>query len=316
MKKNNQHKAHFIVYVRWDIILDWKGNEIVENKLSKNEHLKPYAYGTGARGISEKVKKGDILWIFTIPIYGNFSSFPSVVAMLTVDEVIDQENEKNKDKLARIPGYIRKHWDPDKKKGWKYAIIGNKDESHYFPLNNAYDLITKKILKDKSCILEKRISGKYYGYIAQYFQTIRRIPVNLIRDMISYKKKIHRSDSIFISYRRRSGSKTVKILVESLLKRGINCWLDINRMPQNKTRHYSDKEKQYFKNEIENAIHESKMFIAIISEDYFEREWTNLEFEIAKNHEKSGMLTVLKTELHELKDPKRLSQLVKQRIYG
>jgi len=106
MEKNNQHKTHFIVFVRWDIILDWKGKEIVENRLSKNEHLKPYAYGTGARGISEKVKNGDILWIFTIPIYGNFSSFPSVVAMLTVDEVIDQENEKNKDKLALIPGYI------------------------------------------------------------------------------------------------------------------------------------------------------------------------------------------------------------------
>lgn len=282
---HRNQKKHFIAYVRWDVILDWKRSEIINKRLSKNEHLKPFAYGTGARGIEKKIRDKDIIWIFSIPVYGSFSSFPSLIAMLTVAEVIDQKNENDIKRLNLIPDYIKKHWNPVTKKGWQFVIIGEKSESKYFPINNMYDLMISEFLKDKSANLEKRIAGKHYGLIAHYFQTIRIIPKDKHKKIIVYKKGIDKKATVFISYRHRRSTRIVAF-IESLLKKGANCWLDVNRMAQHLPEQYKEQSTYYFRKEIENSIKESSVFVAIIDNDYFESEWTVFEYNIAKTQAK------------------------------
>src|SRR3989304_417496 len=262
---------HFMAYVRWDIILDWKAEEIKAGRLLKSERLKPYAYGTGAPGISAKIKEGDIVWIFTIPKYDKYLSYPSLNTMITVAEVIDRQSEKDEKKLGLIPDYIKAHWNAEKKKGWRYVIIGNRESSHYFPINNAYPLIVSNILQEKTIEVERKVSGEHFGHVAQYFQTVRKINTEYKSKILEFQEKIDRSDTVFISYRRGRGARIIKMLAESLLKEGLNCWLDINRMPQDIPSSIDNQAKQYFMLEIKNAIEESKIFLAAKRDDYFER---------------------------------------------
>jgi hypothetical protein len=139
--------SHFIAYVRWDIVLDWKKEEIKAGRIKKNSQVKPYAYGTAVKEVYERIQKNDKLWILTIPKFGEYSSYPSLNAMIIVKEKIDQKSEKDKKQLGKIPKYIKNQWDPIKEKGWQYVIIGNKDKSRYFPINNSYTEVVKPILK-------------------------------------------------------------------------------------------------------------------------------------------------------------------------
>jgi len=277
----NNKRNHFIAYVRWDIVLEWKKEEIKAGRLSKKNQVKPYAYGTDAEEISDKIEKGDILWILTIPKYGEFSSYPSLNAMIVVKEIIDQKNEKEENKIKKIPEYIRKKWNPIKEKKWRFVIIGDMDDSKYFPINDSYEEIVKPILQEKIMKLEGRMKGKSFGYIAQHFQKIRALDRNLGKEIYDYHKEIKKKKPLFISYRHGRGNKVVKEIVERLLKEKINCWLDIGRIPQGLTEKECKKIKKYFVNEFENAIEESSGFLAIKRRDYFESEWTLLEYNTA-----------------------------------
>lgn len=298
--------SHFIVYVLWDVILEWKAEEVKAGRLSKREHLKPYAYGTGARCISEKVKQNDIVWVFTIPRYGRYASCPSLNAMITVAEVVDQKTEKKEKRLRLIPDYIKSKWSPKKDEGWRYVIIGNKERSRYFPINNAYPLLMETILKGRKSEVEAKVAGERFGYIGQYCQTIRKIDSNHYPELLKYKDNIHKADTVFVSYRRGWGSGIIKQLVESLLRMRVNCWLDINRLPQCIS--LSTKTERYFTLEIENAIKESKLFLAVKRGDYLDSKWTTLEYNVARTFLDSE--AVLEMNLTALKEPSTFEALV------
>lgn len=275
--------CHFIAYVRWDIVLDWKKEEIKAGHIKKRSHVKPYAYGTAVEEVYNKIRKDDILWILTIPKFGKYSSFPSLNAKIVVEEKIDQGSEKNKEQLEKIPKYIKKKWDPHKKEGWQYVIIGNKDKSRYFPINNSYNKVVKPILgKEKIERVEQRIQEKHYGFVAQYFQKIRKIEKKAGKKIENYQKMIQKKAVLFVSYRHGRGIKIVKDIVERLLKKEINCWFDISRIPKRLSKKDFKKIEKYFEYELINAINESHGFLAIKRKDYFSSVWTTLEYKHAK----------------------------------
>jgi hypothetical protein len=305
---DSRNSNHFIVYVLWEIILDWKAMEVMGGRLSKRERLKPYAYGTDAKGIPDKIKKGDIVWVLTIPKYGKYSSYPSLNAMMTVSQVIDQEKETDERVLRLIPDYIRARWNSQKK--WRTVIIGDRKQSRYFPVNNAYSILVNSILKDKKFEIKKKVSGANFGYIGQYFQTIRKLEADPGQKLMSYQEKLHKADTVFISYRRGRGAPIIKRIAEALLKRKINCWLDINMMAQRFSNSNADQAEQYFQAEIKDAIKESRIFLAVKRKDYFKSKWTHLEYDVAKSHKTSPFF--LEADLAILKDRKKFTELIKQ----
>jgi hypothetical protein len=44
--KRKLDKKHFLTYVKWNHVLEWKREEIIKGRLNREEHIKPYAFGT------------------------------------------------------------------------------------------------------------------------------------------------------------------------------------------------------------------------------------------------------------------------------
>ena len=80
----------FLTYVTWDNIMSWKKNEIDFGLKEKQNHKKPYAFGTSKRYIYNEYLKytknhdsfDGVLWIFSIPKFGTYYSRPSLIAKI------------------------------------------------------------------------------------------------------------------------------------------------------------------------------------------------------------------------------------------
>lgn len=314
--KQFNYCRHYIAYVKWDLILDWKKDEISKNRFDKENQIKPYAHGTSSNG-AVNIKKGDILWVITIPKYGVYSSYPSLNARFVIDENINQESAAGTEKLNKIPPYIRAYRDPKTGKRWKYVLIGKEKGSKYFPINNVYNLLITTILKMKSKAIEKKTAGKGLGYIGQHFQPIRLLDEEYGNDFMDYADRITKSDSLFISYRRGKGVKTVKTIVEMLLKEKINCWIDINRMPQYTSDEENEKAEIYFNLTLKKAISESRGFLALRRTDYYQSKWTRKEYILAKRKYKSGGFLFEEKNINELindEAKEKLVQYIRQKM--
>ena len=302
---------HFMVYVTWENILNWKKDEIEKNKLIKKKHVKPYAHGTSSK-IAAKVKKGDIVWVIIIPRYGKYSSLPSLNAKIVVADIVNMETATEERKMDRIPSYIRTYRNPTTDERWKYAIIGEKCKSIYFPINNIYDVLMDTIPKEKAFQLRKQIASGGFGWIGRFLHRppIRKLDKNTRDAMLKHSRTIKKSDTLFISYKRGIEEKTVITIVEILLKQKINCWVDINRMPQDLSEKDKKKAETYFNLELKNAIKESRGFLAFISKEYIKSEWTTMEYNFAKKKCRCWGFLFKPVSLNKVKDKKYQQNLI------
>ena len=322
MKTKNSKKQHFLTYVLWEHILKWKRQEIMAGHGNRNEHVKPYAFGTSRKFIFNKAKKGDVLWIFTIPKFSEYSSLPSLIAKLIIEKVVDREKDTDKETLDKIPKYIRDRWEAgNRKKSWQYVVLGKEkaeeNQSSYFPMNSAFFQI-KSAVKPEN---RKKVTGengkKNNSYLSNYFRTIRKIANRPGNSLLNFVNNLEKQKIVFISYRRGKGSKLVHKLVEQLMREKMNCWLDINRIPQEKDKKIEF--ETFFRNELKSTLDECKTFVALKRSDYFESYWTKLEFNLAtdeskRRKEKGTKLTILEYDLKKLANDKEMNNIKKEII--
>jgi hypothetical protein len=288
---------NFLTYVTWDNVLKWKEDEIFAGRHSKKDHRKPYAFGTSKRYIYNQYKKSikdnstdkSVLWIFSIPRFERLFSRPSLIVKLTIDIVIDRDNEEEKVYEDRIPKYIKDRWIKDNKNlGWRYVVIGKRKLSRYYPYNYIYKELKAAVKQDSRKSVPKENEKRINSYFSNYFRTIKRIDKNANKKLAKFDSKIkiaeEKHNIIFISYRRGDGTDVVFKTIEMLTRAKLFCWMDTNRIPQVEEENINF--LKFFYYELLESIEKSSIFLALKREDYFESKWTTLEYCLAEHENK------------------------------
>ena len=288
---------YFLTYVTWDNVLKWKEEEIFTGRRSKQDHRKPYAFGTSKRYIYNEYKKSIkdnnsdkcVLWIFSIPRFERLFSRPSLIAKLKIDIVIDRDNEEEKIYNNRIPKYIKDRWIKDNKNlNWRYVVLGKRELSCYYPYNFIYKELKASVKQDSRKGVPKENEKRINSYFSNYFRTIRKIDKNANLKLMEFDSNINiaeeKNNIIFISYKRGEGADVVFKAIDMLIRAKLLCWMDINRIPQVEEKNINFLEFFYF--ELFESIEKSSIFLALKSEEYFASEWTILEYCLAKQEDK------------------------------
>ena len=129
---------HLLAYLPWRTILEWRIAEAEAGGTGNGSHLHPYIYAHRSGNVSEYLREGDVIWLFTLPYYGRYASLPSLYAMLVVEDKADQAEAPDGSRHARVPHYLKEAGGP---KLWRYVFFGNRKHSRYFPINNFSGLI-------------------------------------------------------------------------------------------------------------------------------------------------------------------------------
>ena len=155
---------------------------------------------------------------------------------------------------------------------------------------------------------------KNNSYLSNYFRTIRPIDNKAGIELFNFEKNMKKIKNIFISYRRGRGARVIRELIEKMTRNNINCWFDINRIPQER-----DKTKVFeifFRNELKSSLEECLIFLAIKRNDYFDSYWTKLEYNLAHNEKKKRQKTnktlhVLEYNLSDIKNEEARNEVLK-----
>ncbi len=274
----SEDTRHFLAYVPWRTILDWRREEIKAGRPHKQEQLKPYAYATRIGQAYEHLRPGDVIWIFTIPYYGKYGSFPSLNTMLVVEDQLDRLEEQDQQRLRKVPGYFDAGHN---QRQWRYIFFGDPEYSRYFPINNCYELLRPLLSGEAARKLESNVQHGY-GHLGMIFQRARTIGAEAGRQFFEFQERVQKHKSLFISYRHREEQELVGSVVEGLLQAGVVCWFDLNRIPPEMSRGVVKEPLEFFKVELLQAVEGCDGLLALESETYWESYWTGLEYGAAK----------------------------------
>ncbi len=263
---------HFLAYVPWRTILDWRREEARAGRLHKGSLLKPYAYATRIRKAYEYLRKGDIIWIFTIPYYGEYGSFPSLNTMLVVEDSMDREEEAGKRHM--IPAYFSAEGE---QQHWRYVFLGDQGYSRYFPINNCLELL-RLLLSEKAARNLDSAKQRGYGYLGMVFQHARKLSSEQGKRFYEFQQNLRKQKTLFISYRHGEEPEIVDELVKGLLRAKVNCWQDLNRIPRSIADDAGEEPEAFFKEELLSAVEECDGLLALESEAYWKSFWTGLEY--------------------------------------
>lgn len=288
---------YFLAYVLWVNVLKWKEEEIFAGRQSKQDHRKPYAFGTSRSDIYHEYKKSVkdnnsdkcVLWIFSIPRFGRLFSRPSLIAKLTIDIVIDRKNEEEKIYEDRIPKYIKDRWiNGNKNLNWQYVVLGKRELSCYYPYNFIYKELKASVKQDSRKGVPKETEKKINSYFSNYFRTIKKIDKNANSKLMEFDSNINiteeKNNIIFISYRRGENTDVVFKTIDMLTRAKLLCWMDINRIPQVEEKNINF--LKFFYLELFESIEKSSIFLALKRDDYFASKWTTLEYCLAEHEDK------------------------------
>lgn len=263
---------HFLAYVPWRTILDWRREEVRAGRLHKGSQLKPYAYATRIRKAYDYLRKGDVIWIFTIPYYGEYGSFPSLNTMLVVEDSMDREEEAGKRHM--IPAYFSAEGEQQQ---WRYVFLGDQGYSRYFPINNCLELL-RLLLSEKAARNLDSAKQRGYGYLGMVFQHARKLSAEQGKRFYEFQQNIRKQKTLFISYRHGEEPEIVDELVKGLLRAKVNCWQDLNRIPRGIADDAGEEPEAFFKEELLSAVEECDGLLALESEAYWKSFWTGLEY--------------------------------------
>ncbi|MCB0555606.1 MAG: toll/interleukin-1 receptor domain-containing protein [Phaeodactylibacter sp.] len=274
----SENTRHYLAYVPWRTILNWRREEIKAGRRHKDSQSKPYAFATRIGQAFKYLRNGDVIWILTIPYYGKYGSFPTLNAMLVVEDKVDRVAEQDRGRLAKVPPYFNTK---GAQRQWRYIFFGNQATSRYFPINNCLEQLRPLL---PAATAQKLESGAPhgYGFLGMAFQRARAISPEQGQQLFEFQQNLHKQKSLFISYRHREEPDLVGSIVEGLLQAGLVCWFDLNRIPPEVSKGVVEKPLEFFKEELLQAVEACDGLLAIESDAYWKSYWTGLEYGAAQ----------------------------------
>ncbi|HSG81079.1 MAG TPA: toll/interleukin-1 receptor domain-containing protein, partial [Gemmatimonadota bacterium] len=231
--------------------------------------------------LHKRAKRGDILWIATLPRFGQHTAAPSLVAKLKIERRIDQCEDR--EARGAVPQFIRKMWSPtDRKKNWRYVVLASRRKSRYYPVNDAYDLLRRLKNDDGVPLLPHRLSAKMYGSVGMHLQSIRALSTASGRQLLDFAARVEKRRNVFFSYRRGRKAAMVRDVAAQLTKGRVNCWVDENMMPGRIAKGEVKIKTKELKAAIANAVRQSDLFVAFVTLGYFSRRWTRYEWDVSE----------------------------------
>jgi hypothetical protein len=275
---------HLLVYLSWNVLFEWKRRRKEEgaDRVSVREAA-PFAYGSDQVTLYNNARPGDVVWVFSAPRFSRYRLPPSLIARLHVSDVIDQDNLEEDSEVARkIPDAVKK---------WRYVVLGDRSRSTYFPLNNAYSVLTSiefggasKTIDPETCTHCRKLiaSGKQiFSGIPAHLQRVRRLARGFGADVERYAAQVKRGRMVFLSYRRRDASRMAGELVRKLEDRSVYCWLDNLMMPRRVAGGKIKLKKALMTDTLSDGLRQTTMFLALVTRSYNKSEWTSKELGLA-----------------------------------
>ncbi len=278
-------KRHFLVYLGWDTLLDWRKQRTVGKPIHEDA---PFAYGSDQIRMQRLVRPSDILWIICSPRFGPYRLPPSLIAHLEVCGVVDQALlGPAKCTFIKIP----KASEP-----WRYVALANRKKSRYYPLNNAYRTLISLTFVGKQSTLnpnecdhcqkligreKRKPATELYAGLPSHLQTIRQIAPGEEKQLEEFAAKVVGGRMIFLSYRHIDAGEMAAELFLELEKRRVYTWLDNQVMPQQVTKGRKRVAENVLSGALSDGVRQSTLFVALVTQTYFDKPWTKLEWDEA-----------------------------------
>lgn len=216
---------HLLAYLPWRTILEWRKAEAEAGGEGNGFHLHPYIYAHRSGNVSEYLREGDVIWLFTLPYYGRYASLPSLYAMLAVEDKADQAEAPDDSRQARVPHYLKETGGP---KLWRYVFFGNRKNSRYFPINN-FSALLRPMLPEEAARRLESAPPNGYGFLGMIFQQPREITLQEGALCFEFQQRLQERKTWFLSYRPQGEGEGVRKLAEELLGAGFTCRVGLNR---------------------------------------------------------------------------------------
>lgn len=273
--RNNSTRAHWMVYLKWELLSAWKHRARGERTTTE---AVPYAYGSAQVRLSA-ARRGDVVWVVTSPRFDQYRLPPSLIARLNVQKVLDRTRLADSEVGTYVPGYFQKKW--------RFVVLADRAQSRYFPLNNAYAILkqltftgNKKIAPENCPHCQKFIANQeqFYAGLPAHLQTVRRLQSGTEQALLDFAQKVQQGALIFLSYCRNEASTKVRELVEVLHQNGLYCWLDNLMIPQG-----VQVQEHRLSDVLSDGLRQSTLFLALVTPRYHQNKWTQREWQAAQS---------------------------------
>lgn len=280
--------GHFVVYLRWDVRRDWKR---LDPEAAADPSLYPHAYGSNWRHFRAQVADGSTLWVVACPRYGRGATAyrfpPSLVARLATVSV--------------TTGVRRRR--PASPSHYAWVARAAKDESAYFPVNNAlFPLTEVRFVDGRGRVSRLPRAGPAdqavtapYAHIPQCLQSIRRVHPGDEAVLDRYARQLAARRTVFLSYSRREVARAgfdTGALADALRRRHFVPWLDIELLAQDAGGARFD--DALLGRLLDDGLRQAALMVALTGPDYAASAWTAREWASATGHARGkGRLTVV-----------------------
>lgn len=245
--------THFLAWCRFDIA----------GKISALEGY--YSMQTTLRN---RAQPGDDLWLLTSMRYRGRIIAPALIGRFKISQLSHDDSR----------GTI---------------LVPDKSMSHYFPMNNIYDLLQSLEFAGAASSFDPSncphchkamVAGNRYSSVGLHFMATRTLHERSIYRLENFYEKVLSSKPIFISYRWADQPDYAVGLVEALIERNVTVWWDKWMVTLLTTIEGSEIPKEKLRSTLNDGIERSRVFVALLTSSYSESEWTNHEWQTAINN--------------------------------
>jgi hypothetical protein len=306
-----QTARHCIKYVKWERVKRWR--QRIRADGLRIEEAYPYAFAS--RDPAFLNLGGNVLWLVTLPQYGDFRQAPSLVAKLEVEDAY--RFEEAPDQSSEL--------DPEVRMSGNFIVKGNPDRSTYFPLNNAFHTLLRLQFDTRAPSLaasyanrdrsRERTRGPYFT-LAGHFQKHRWLTDDSVPELERYAAAVQRGRRVFLSYKRtdfpelQRGPSWPERLANELMAKDVSCWWDRWNLPQADEDESQALEEDLLKGLLEDAVQQAAWFVALIGPRYLSagndswprREWFKAGTELGddgRRHEMHRIAVFLSAPRHD-----------------
>ncbi|MFN6971238.1 MAG: toll/interleukin-1 receptor domain-containing protein [Rheinheimera sp.] len=278
--------AEYLARVSWDSVLRFKDYWQQSSNASGSVPLSDQ-YGSDQPAL-QKLRYADGLWLFIAPEFGKGANRrilpPSILGRIEIthqrlpsSDIVLADGAPACCCPAAPPSQI------DISRGFKFWRGGVPGPA--LPIHNAFSLfktltfIGEKTQIDPNCAgcraSEVPQQGPY-GHLMLHFQAIRQLSVDGANQLFMLQDKMVQKKTVFFSHCHRSAAPLVEA-VANLLEPEALCWWDTKVMPQN--RWYN---ANVLADMLHDGIRQAKIFVAFVTPDYFDSQWTRVEWDKAQ----------------------------------
>jgi len=262
---------HLLVYLSWETIRHWKR----DYPAGRVGDRAPYAYGSDQVRLGRLARPEDVVWVLSAPRFAHYRLPPSLIARLQVDCVVDQ----------RAPGTIKVDI-PQSSALWRYVVLAGREQSRYYPLNNAYPTLRSLTFAGaapglRDCPHCERLAAQgreLYAGLPAHLQTVRQLAPGAELLMEDFARAVAGGQVVFLSYRRSEAGPLAVALVERLTAQGVACWWDHRMIPESVARGQFHVDKALLEAALDDGLRQSTWLVALVTPTYASGEWTAREW--------------------------------------